>query len=351
MLSVVMPVHNALPYLDEAVESILAQSFADFEFIILDDGSNDGSTERLRYWAKRDPRIRLIEVEENLGPALSSDRAAREAKASIVARMDADDVSHPDRLKLQMEILNRDPEVGLVGTLADTIDRTSNKIRGAEGWRLTRKSWFVPFAHGTIMYRREIFERIGGYRQECEYWEDQDLVSRFAAVSKIVVIPTALYQVRQSNTSTRAVSSHSRVEQAVDLAYRCVARLEQGRSYDDLLREKPAAGARLDPLAFVAVGSVMLWSGGKPRFFRRLLRHGNLRFDMRTLSALVWTAWASANAWSLRAFLRLLLSARNKYAQGVSITDEPVVWSPATNNERLNGPSSLQPSPSPAIPD
>ena len=71
-LSVVMPVHNALPHLDEAIESIVGQTYKDFEFVILDDASTDGSTERLREWAKRDPRIRLIEVKINLGPALSS---------------------------------------------------------------------------------------------------------------------------------------------------------------------------------------------------------------------------------------------------------------------------------------
>src|SRR3982750_4446489 len=94
-VSVVMPVHNALPYLDAAVESILHQTFDDFEFVILDDASTDGSTERLRHWAARDSRIRLLEVDRNLGPARSSERVARAATASIVARMDADDISYP----------------------------------------------------------------------------------------------------------------------------------------------------------------------------------------------------------------------------------------------------------------
>ena len=324
-----MPVHNALPYLDEAVESILGQSYSDFEFVILDDASTDGSTERLRHWAAKDARIRLIRVDKNLGPALSSDRVAREAKAPIVARMDADDISHPDRLNAQVELLGADPQIGLVGSLADTIDRTSRKIRGPEGWRLTRQSWFVPFAHGTITYRREIFEKIGGYRQECEYWEDQDLVSRFAGVSKVLVIPRALYQVRQSTTSTRAVSSHDRVERAVDLAYRCIARLEQGRGYNDLLQAGTAKTEKLDPRVFIAVGSVALWSGGKPRLFRRLLRRGRLGFDMRTTSALIWTAWASANAWSLRGFLRMLLLTRNNLTPAVHPTETPVAWPPA----------------------
>ncbi|MGI8704621.1 MAG: glycosyltransferase family 2 protein [Sphingomicrobium sp.] len=96
-----MPVHNALPHLDAAVESILRQSFANFEFIILDDASTDGSTERLREWASKDSRIRLLEVTKNLGPALSSEYVACAASTPIVARMDADDVSYPERIEEQ----------------------------------------------------------------------------------------------------------------------------------------------------------------------------------------------------------------------------------------------------------
>src|SRR4051812_33559566 len=101
-VSVVMPVHNALPYLDAAVESILSQTFDAFEFVILDDASTDGSTDRLRQWVSRDARIRLLEEKHNLGPALSSQRVASAATAPLVARMDADDISHPARLKEQM---------------------------------------------------------------------------------------------------------------------------------------------------------------------------------------------------------------------------------------------------------
>src|SRR5204863_1400712 len=135
-VSVVMPVHNALPYLDAAVESILGQSFEDFEFVILDDASTDGSTEQLREWASKDSRIRLIEVSSNLGPAASSDRVARAARASIVARMDADDISYPERLADQLAVLQRHPDVGVVGGLYDIIDAAGRIIRGPELSRL-----------------------------------------------------------------------------------------------------------------------------------------------------------------------------------------------------------------------
>jgi glycosyltransferase involved in cell wall biosynthesis len=90
-----MPVYNALPHLDQAIESILKQTLSEFEFVILDDASTDGSRERLEHWAELDSRIRLLEGDENLGPVGSSNFVARAARAPFVARMDADDISYP----------------------------------------------------------------------------------------------------------------------------------------------------------------------------------------------------------------------------------------------------------------
>ena len=327
-VSVVMPVHNALPHLDAAIESILGQTFRNFEFVILDDASTDGSTERLREWAARDPRIRLIEEKQNLGPALSSERVARAASAPIVARMDADDISYPDRLARQLEILKRDPSVGVVGGLYDIIDSAGRRIRRAEPWRLFQSGTIPPFGHGPMMYRQHVFERAGGYRKACEFWEDQDLILRMAAITKIVVLPCSIYQVRQSTTSTRFASEQDRVERAIDLMYRSRARLGRCQSYDDLLDE-PEFDCRLDPRVFISLGSVTLWAGGKPRLFRRLLRRGALTLDWHSLSALVWTAWASIEPRSLRLFIRLVLLARGARASMLIRTDDPVVWTAA----------------------
>lgn len=174
------------------MRSILDQSWSDFEFVIFDDGSTDGSTERLREWARRDSRIRLVESEKNLGPAASSNQVVRLAKAPLIARMDADDISHPDRLKRQVELLEERPDVGLVGTMYETIDAEGRQLRGPNYWRLFHKSWFVPFPHGSIMYRREIFDRLGGYREECVFWEDQDFFLRASAITKVVTLAAPL---------------------------------------------------------------------------------------------------------------------------------------------------------------
>jgi len=325
-VSVVMPVHNAMPYLDIAVESILGQTLQNFEFVILDDASTDGSTERLREWAARDPRIRLIEEKRNLGPALSSERVAREARAPVVARMDADDVSYSTRLEEQLEVLDNFPDAGVVGGLYDIIDASGRKIRGPEAWRLVHPASVPPFGNGPLMYRREVFEGVGGYRKQCEFWEDHDLIIRMGSASTIMIVPRSVYQVRQSPVSTRFASEQQRVERALDLMYRCRQRAEQHRPYDDLLDTRVEADARIDPRVFISIGSMALWSGGKPRLFRRLLKRGDLRLNFRTFGALVWTGWASVEPRTLRGFIRTLLLARRVRAHYSVKTTGPVTW-------------------------
>lgn len=325
-VSVVMPVHNALPYLDSAMECILGQTFTNFEFVILDDASTDGSTVRLREWAEADSRIRLIEGRHNLGPARSSDTVARAAAAPIVARMDADDLCARDRLADQYEVLQRHADVGIVGSLYEMIDAAGRKIRSIDRWRLLQHKACAPVAHGTLMYRREVFDAAGGYRDECEYWEDLDLILRMTAISKMMVLPYSTYQNRLSPVSTRFASKEERVERALDRMYRARARLEHNLPYEEALNSHASPDVKLDPRVFISIGSIKLWTGSRPHFFTRLLKRGRLGFNLPTVSALVWTAWARVEPRSLRGFLRLLLRLRNLRASFIIRSNDPVEW-------------------------
>lgn len=326
IVSVVMPVHNALPFLNAAIESIICQSEPNFEFLILDDASTDGSRQRLAEWQLRDERIRVIKVDRNLGPANSSQLVARTARAPLVARMDADDISHPNRLRDQLEVFRTHPEAGVVACLCDFIDAQGAKPRECERWRLARRSVLAPFAHGTIMYRRELFERVGGYREQCLFWEDQDLIARMAETAPVFVIPRPLYSYRLSYSSTRIASNQDQLEHSVDLMFRSVERLQKQEQYDDLLRDFVSDGRKVNPRVFVSLGSQILWAGGRPRLFSRMLHRAKLRFDLNTMLAAIWTVWASASPATLRSFLRMLVAFRNQIARASHHSDEPIIW-------------------------
>ena len=157
-VSVVMPVRNAMPYLRSAIESVLAQSFRDFELVIGDDCSADGSLDCASSLAQCDPRIRVVQSRVRLGPVGSSNFVANEARAPLVARMDADDISHPRRLERELKALAAHPRAVLVGALFDVIDgagrvcsispsmaRRGARVRVAwRNWRLRHK---VPAGH------------------------------------------------------------------------------------------------------------------------------------------------------------------------------------------------------------
>jgi hypothetical protein len=258
---------------------------------------------------------------------------ARAAAAPFVARMDADDVSHPERLAEELRLLRADPEIGVVASVSDMIDASGRKMRQPELWRLARRSVFVPFAHGAMMYRRDIFERVGGYRDLCEYWEDQDLVLRMARIAKIVVIPRPLYRWRQSTTSTRLHCRQERLERALDRAYRATDRLKDGIDYEAVLARPGTHSAKVDPRVFIASGSVHLWAGGQPRLFRRILSRGKLSWNFQSAAALAWTAWASASPSSLRAFLMFLLRMRNRLTSRSLPASRAVIWQPLGNAE------------------
>jgi glycosyltransferase involved in cell wall biosynthesis len=327
-LSVVMPARNALPYLDAAVESILAQSFGDFEFVIRDDGSTDGTRERLRHWAGKDSRIRLFEGEK-LGPAGSSNWVVRQARAPLIARMDADDVSRPDRLERQLALF-ADRATVLAGTLADTIDARGRTVRDADFWRISRRSCFVPFPHTSIMFRRSAFDSVGGYRAECDYWEDLDFCLRMAGAGQVQVIAEALVSHRTSASSVRLVAAEQdRIEAAVDRMFSSLDAMARGESYEAIVAgDGEPLPVRVRPMAFVSINSNRLWAGERPRLVRRLLRRGRLRLDAETALTLGWAALAAASPATLRLMLKALIRVRAARARPHVVPGGVYTWRP-----------------------
>jgi GT2 family glycosyltransferase len=200
-VSVVLPVYNAASTLPAAVASILGQSFTDLELIVVDDGSTDGSREFAR--GLDDDRVRLVGREERAGLVASLNEGVTAARAEWVARMDADDVAHPDRLAAQLSALRRWPDSGMSATGCNIVDARGRVIATR---RPPPDHASVAFSlhfgnvltHPTVMFRRKLFVAVGGYRAERFPAEDYDLWVRVARRTRVVTIPELLLSYRRS---------------------------------------------------------------------------------------------------------------------------------------------------------
>jgi GT2 family glycosyltransferase len=325
-LSVALPVHDGLPYVEESISSILGQSFTDFELIVGDDGSTDGTGAVLERLARSDKRIRLLRREQKSGLAGGANWVIAEARAPLIAIAHADDVSHPDRLRRQVEVFGAHPDLDLLGTLWVGIDEAGRQVRPGDYWRLLRRSPFAPFSHSSAMFRRAAFDRAGGYRPEAEYWEDLDLYFRIADQGRAAVIPEVLSTVRHARVSTRLRSDQDPVEDAVDLMYRSTALYRDGGDYGALLTG--GAGGKLHPMTFVSCGSTLLWSGKSPAVLKRMWRRAELGPNLASAHALAWVLWGSASPRSLRLFLRTIMQVRNVLAR-LALGDRKLLdWRP-----------------------
>jgi hypothetical protein len=306
-----MPVHNAGPYLAASIESILDQTFADFELVALDDASTDGSAGLLREWAKRDRRIRVVESPTRLGMTASADRVVREARAPVCARMDADDVSRPTRLAIQWDVLRANPDACLVGSLWEGIDAAGRLVRPRDRWRLVRRSSFAPFPHGSIMFRREAFDAVGGYRAACVYWEDLDFYLRMAARGRVLVVPTSLYCYRFHAESAIGGDIGVEEERAAELMLRCLAARRVGADYTPLLAGGGGGDGRpgLNPATLYFLAARRLWAGRSPgvrRLLRRLRLSGAPPLWLGLLAlATVGDVSPRTVRWAFRALIRL----------------------------------------------
>ena len=329
-LSVVMPVHNALPYLNEAVRSILDQSYTDFEFVIGDDASTDGSTEALRDWAARDARIRLFQRDDNLGPVGSSNWVVGKARGSLIARMDADDVSHSDRLRRQLQLLHERTDAVLTGSPPIGIDRQGRTVREQARWMFGMGGFGAPFAHGSIMYRRGAFDRVGGYRSGCDYWEDIDLYLRMAAQGRVLVLADPLYYYRFAETSARLTSAEARVEAALYLMGRCREWHDRGEDYAPLLAGRPGepAPGRLDPRLFLSFSQGQIWSGRSPGVLRRMLRKAAFPTDLASAMSWLVALWGTASPRTLRYLMKGRLRLRNRRSRKRAEQGRIYEWQP-----------------------
>lgn len=212
-ITVLMSVYNNQDYLRPALESLLAQTWQDFELLVINDGSSDDSRQIIASYD--DPRIRLVDNPTNLGLTASLNRGLKLAQGHLVARQDADDLAHPTRLATQAAFLQQHPDVALLGTPPRMIDRAGRPITNsfltsyptsstAIRWQLLFENAFV---HTSVMFRRTLaLEHLGGYNEDYRRSQDYDLWSRMARHYPTRNLPEPLVDFRKHAASVSATN-------------------------------------------------------------------------------------------------------------------------------------------------
>lgn len=324
-LSVATSVLNGERHLAAAIESVLAQDFDDFEFLLLDDGSHDRSRAIAEHYAARDPRIRVI-ARENRGLVASLNQLFEEARAPLVARFDADDICAPDRFSRQMSFLAANPDHGVVGSAIAYIDDHGAAAGNPPVTHPTDHAALSAnledgplLCHSAVMVRRDLVLAAGGYRPAYLHAEDYDLWLRLSGMTRMANLPERLlsYRVSENQVSTRHMIAQAR---HAAIAWRAHMLRQQGRPdptdglatlpaldrIDALLGPGSAAYVRrrvvdralFAPAALAGEGWDALMghiadTGAQPRLWRvagRLLRAGKPFHAVRAAAALAGIA-------------------------------------------------------------
>ncbi len=255
LISVVLPVYNGAADVEKAVDSILAQTFTDFELIIINDGSKDNSASVLE--SLSDPRIRLYH-QDNMGLAGTLNRGIGLARGRYIARQDQDDLSHPERFARQVDFLEKHPDHGLLGTAAqiwvgDTPTERAHDHPTDHGALSFELLFNNPFVHSSIMMRKATVEAVGGYTTDPARQppEDYELWSRMARQGRVANLPERLLVYREVPASMSRTGPNPFLERLVLICAENVAAVlaqkEPSREVLDVAALTHSALHRLSP--------------------------------------------------------------------------------------------------------
>ena len=197
-VSVIMASYNNEDTILEAINSILSQSFQNFEFLIVNDGSNDLTSVKLKEVS--DPRVKIINNKENIGLTRSLNKAIDLSTGRFIARQDADDISMPERLGQQYNYMQNNPDVALLGTGRATIDKNGKKLFARMGQKETDYTDLLKrncFVHGSVMIRKKVLDVVGKYHEDFELTQDYELWLRISKRYRATNLQEVLYSVRR----------------------------------------------------------------------------------------------------------------------------------------------------------
>jgi glycosyltransferase involved in cell wall biosynthesis len=283
LVSVVMPVYNTAPYLSEAIESILGQTYAPLEVVIVDDGSADESVEIIRSYQERDSRIRFVQNQHG-GIARARNTGIRTASGELIANMDSDDVSLPERIVTQVRYLQANPDVVALGSQTIWVDPDGDPLfrtRHAESHEDIEREllWARGFAivHSGAMFRRWAIENVGGYSEDLPMGVDLDLYLKLAEVGRLANLPDYLFVMRRHPSSTTMIVDTRR---AAELKTAILRRACQRREVD------PSTVA-VRPMKYSANVSELYADWSQSAFWHGYYRSG-IKYLRRLVSSAPW---------------------------------------------------------------
>lgn len=213
-ISVLTTTYNGERYLPATIESILHQTWTDFEYILVDDCSTDNTFQMLQEYAAKDARIRVVQTDARLGPAGAANLGRQHAQGEYIANLDHDDLAMPGRLEKQLDFLQRSPSVGMVGANIALIDENGDPILDQRGAPAQVKyitspvciRWLLqfgaPVCHSAMLIRRDLLSQVGGYSSRYAYVCDYELAIRVARVTEITNLRECLGACRHHHRQT-----------------------------------------------------------------------------------------------------------------------------------------------------
>jgi glycosyltransferase involved in cell wall biosynthesis len=293
-ISVIMSVYNGGKYLREAIESILAQSFTDFEFIIVNDGSTDNSLEIIQSYD--DERIKIINNEKNLGLTKSLNKALKKARGEYIARQDADDISLPNRFEEQMKYFERYPETVVLGTSIYVINGAGKllmkEIAPSDPSKILLNT--NAFTHGSVIFKKAVVDELGYYNELLKYSQDYELWSRIAKHYKVCNLTQPLYKLRSHKENIR------------------IANFEEGLLYHFLVQNTNTNKLSVDALDKIKTRGIFElypYLDKQDKFiFHRTLGHKYARDNNLRLAREEYKKVFKLNPFNIKNILHILLS-------------------------------------------
>ncbi|MBI4256891.1 glycosyltransferase [Candidatus Uhrbacteria bacterium] len=228
-VSILMSVHNGKRFVRDAVLSLLAQTFRDFELLIVDDASTDTTPHILRELAAQDTRIRVITNHTNLGLTKSLNVALGQAQGDFVARMDADDIALPDRLEKQVAFLEAHLDVGMLGSAYQFINGNGNVIGEKHPLTTDQELRHVlprynPFLHSSIVIHKILLDRVHGYDEHFLRAQDYELWTRLSLLTKLANLPDILMQKRFTTSMVSFTTEREQIRFALRVRWNALRR-------------------------------------------------------------------------------------------------------------------------------